>query len=49
MGIQTKGNMDFFLNFDEKTLPLIKLILDSQITAFCFRVCLEQKTQKVRV
>lgn len=34
MGIPTKGNMDFFQNFDEKALPLIKLILEEMPVGF---------------
>ncbi|MDE6923958.1 MAG: response regulator [Acetatifactor sp.] len=34
MGIQTKGNRDFFLNFDEKTIPMIELIMEGMPGGF---------------
>ena len=34
MGVQAKGNRDFFSNFDEKTIPLVQMILDGMPGGF---------------
>lgn len=34
MGIQTKGNQDFFLNFDGKNFPMLELILEGMPGGF---------------
>ena len=34
MGVQTNGSRDFFLNFDEKNLPIIELILEGMPGGF---------------